>query len=532
MADQDANPTIAGVPVNDPERWLAAIVESSDDAIIGKTLDGKITSWNAGAERIFGYQADEAIGRSITMLIPPELWPEEAEILGRLRRGERIAHFETERLRKDGARIFISLSISPVRGRNGDIVGIAKIARDITLQRRLQSEAERVRAAELGEQRFRELIEHAPDAILQVDRAGVITLANHSAETIFGYAHHELMGRTIEMLVPAGSRGSHAAHRESFVAAGVARPMGQGLELNALRKDGTEFPVEISLSPVRMDDGDVVIAVVRDVTQRKLAEKKIRLLQESYMTELEMRQHESERLNNLKSEFLASVSHELRTPLHTVIGFAALLDEEDEGPLNDVQKRFIQHIREDADHLLGLINDVLDLSRIEAGGLKLQTTALEVLPLVRHVMDMAASSAAAKSIAIGLEEFPDATVRADPLRVRQILDNLLSNALKFTPAGGKVALRGRVHHGMLEVAVCDSGVGVSKEDQELIFGKFYQAGSTTTGVREGTGLGLAICRQLVEMQGGEIRLESEVSRGSTFFFTLPLDSPVTRITQE
>ena len=361
------------------ERWLAAIVESSDDAILGMTLSGLITSWNAAATRIFGYELLEIMGKPVSILA----WPGEEErielFLETLRRGERIDHYEVTRKHKNGNKLVVSVSYSPIIDQSGVIIGIAKIARDITerkeaagaleasnLRVNLLTEQEaNIRAEMLAERRFREMIENAPDAIVQVNTAGAIVIANRTAETMFGYTREELMGNGVDILVPEANRAGHAGHRKAFAAAGLARPMGLGLDLLAQRKDGTRFPVEISLSPMKTENGVHVTAVIRDVTERKLTEQRVRTLQESYMTELEARHKEAERLNHLKSEFMASISHELRTPLHTIIGFAELLQEEGEGPLNPKQKRFLQHIHVDSEHLLGLINDVLDLSRID-----------------------------------------------------------------------------------------------------------------------------------------------------------------------
>src|SRR5215471_18012907 len=229
------------------------------------------------------------------------------------------------------------------------------------------------------EQRFHKLLEAAPDAILEVDQDGRILLVNQAAENIFGYSRDELLGLTVEALVPTALRGSHARLRTSYIANPQTRPMGTGLELKAQRKDGSLFPVEISLSPNRTGEGLRVIAIVRDISERKQAENRIRAIQEQYTAELagknaqlEARNREVEKANRLKSEFLASMSHELRTPLHTVIGFSELLAEESEGPLNEKQKRFLSHILQDSRHLLELINEILDLSKIEAGRLELQ----------------------------------------------------------------------------------------------------------------------------------------------------------------
>lgn len=510
----------------DAERWLAAIVESSDDAIIGKTLDGTITSWNPGAQRIFGYSAEEVVGKPVAILIPPDRWQEEAEILKRLRNGERIDHFETIRIRKDGNRIAISLTISPVHDSTGAITGISKIARDVTEQRQLLAREESARAEALAERKFRRLIEDAPDAILQVDSDGRILIANRTAEMMFGYSGEELLQMGVDALVPEAARSKHAALRKQFAKAGVSRPMGPGLGLHARRKDGTELPVEISLSPVRTEDGIHVTAVIRDVSERKQAEEQIHLLEQSYLAELEERHKEAERLNRLKSEFMASVSHELRTPLHTIIGFAELLSEEGAGSLNEKQKRFVRHIQTDSEHLLGLINDVLDLSRIEAGGLVVRTEVLPLFAAISEAVNAIRPQADGQQVTVREGAVPKVDVVADPLRVRQILYNLLNNAVKFTDPGGEVAVSADFDEEFVQITVADTGRGIAEEECSRIFDKFYQVGYTTAGVRQGTGLGLTICKQLVEIQGGKIWVQSELGKGSHFHFTLPVQRNV------
>jgi PAS domain S-box-containing protein len=514
------------------ERWLAAIVESSDDAILGMTLSGVITSWNAAATRIFGYEKEEAIGHPISLLA----WPGEQEridlFLAILRHGGRVDHSEVCRKHKNGRKILVSLSLSPIVDASGTIIGISKIARDITerseattaladSKARLTEQEANARAEMLAERRFRELIENAPDAILQVDPTGAIVIANRTAEKMFCYTREELIGQNVDLLVPQANRAAHPRHRQAFAAAGLTRPMGLALELFAQRKDGTKFPVEISLSPMTTENGVHVTAVIRDVTERKLTEQRVQTLQESYMTELEARQKESERLNQLKSEFMASISHELRTPLHTIIGFTELLEEEGEGPLNFKQARFMHHIRVDSEHLLGLINDVLDLSRIEAGGLHLRTQPVGVLHLVAESINAIKPYADSRSVTIRMGGELECSVIADPLRLRQILYNLLSNGAKFTGPGGEVHVDAAVEGDTVRITVSDTGMGIAPEERTRIFDKFYQVGLTPVGVREGTGLGLAICKQLVEMQNGTIWVESELGKGSKFHFTLP-----------
>ncbi len=379
------------------------------------------------------------------------------------------------------------------------------------------------------EDRFRRLLEGVPDAILEVDPQGQIVLINQVAETMFGYSREELLGMNVESLVPAAMRGNHHRHRASYTAAPQTRPMGTGLELKAQRKDGSLFPVEIMLSPNWSDGALHVIALVHDTSERKESQDRLRAIQERYAAQLfaanqqlETRNEEAEKANRLKSEFLASMSHELRTPLHTIIGFSELLTEELEGPLNPKQKRFLGHILQDARHLLQLINEVLDISKIEAGRLELQREAFDFSACLNEVLAGIQSQAAAKNIRVeNRNTFAD-LLYADRVRMKEVLYNLLSNAIKFTPHSGLVWVESTADESFLRVAVVDTGIGIPPEEQTSIFEKFYQVGNTTSGIREGTGLGLPITKNLVELHGGRIWVESQPGQGSRFTLVLPL----------
>jgi PAS domain S-box-containing protein len=372
--------------------------------------------------------------------------------------------------------------------------------------------------SEFADSRFRELLEAAPDAIIEVDRQGRIVLANAVTEKLFGYTREELLGRNVDSLIPEDAGARHTVHRANYWANPKTRPMGHEFSLQARRKDGSKFPVEISLSPVKTGRTFRVTAIVRDVTRQRLAEEKIR----DANLQLEQRNREVERANRLKSEFLASMSHELRTPLHTIIGFSELLAEGIEGPLNERQARFVRHVHQDALHLLELINDVLDLSKIEAGRLELQLAGFDALAVITDTIDAIRPLAGAKHIDIANRVEGPRLVFADRVRFREILTNLLSNAIKFTPEHGNVWLESEsAPEGSVRFSVGDTGIGIAPEDHEAVFDSFRQVGSTTRGVREGTGLGLAIVRHLVEMHGGTIRLASEPGKGSMFSFTVP-----------
>jgi PAS domain S-box-containing protein len=379
------------------------------------------------------------------------------------------------------------------------------------------------------ESRFRKLLEAAPDAILEVNPDGQIMLLNEAAERMFGYSRGELLGQNVEALVPAAMRGGHSQHRASYADHPKTRPMGTGLELEGQRKDGSLFPVEISLSPNWIDGSLHVIASVRDITERKAVEDRIRALREQYTAELtakneqlEARNQEVERANRLKNEFLASMSHELRTPLHTIIGFSELLTEQLEGQLNEKQQRFVGHILQDARHLLELINEILDISKIESGRMELKYEEFSFAQCIDEVLAGIRQQAMLKNIKLENRSSFQRSLFADRVRIKEIFYNLLNNAVKFTPEGGTVWVESITDGRRLQILVCDTGIGISENQQSAIFDKFYQIEDSMGRGREGTGLGLAITKHLVEIHQGNIGVESRPGEGSKFKVSFPL----------
>ncbi len=479
-------------------------------AIIGLDARNQVDLWNSGASEIFGWSEAEMLGQVLPFGID----------MARALQGKNI--LSTVVQRKDGGRLQIECRVAP-RASGGWVLLSTDLTHTMESQREREEFIERERESTArikAESRFRELLEAAPDAIIEVDREGRIVLLNAVTVKLFGYTREELLGRNVDALIPDSARTRHAAHRAGYWERPMTRPMGQGLTLLARRKDGSEFPVEISLSPVRSEEGFRVTAIIRDVTAQKIAEEKIRAANQ----QLELRNKEVERANRLKSEFLASMSHELRTPLHTIIGFAELLAEELEGPLNEKQKRFLQHVHQDSLHLLDLINDILDISKIEAGGMELHTERFDAREAVRVAVESIRNIAAGKAISVENLVEAETFVLADRVRFREILSNLLSNAVKFTPDGGRIEVGlGASRDDKAVFWVNDTGIGIAPEDREAIFDKFRQVSSATHGVREGTGLGLAIVKHLVELHGGSIWLESTVGVGSRFSFSIPAD---------
>jgi PAS domain S-box-containing protein len=365
---------------------------------------------------------------------------------------------------------------------------------------------------------YRELFEVSPDAILEVDHEGTIRLVNEEAERLFGWSRKELIGRQVEELLPPWYREKHLTHRGHYHDHPLKRPMGSGLDLWARKADGTEIPVDIKLSPIQTDDGLRIMCVVRDITDRKRAEAQINSLNDN----LERRNREVERANQLKSEFLASMSHELRTPLNAIIGFSDLLQEQSAGEVNEKQQRYLNHISHGARRLLTLINDILNLSKIEAGRMDLRLEKLLLPDDIEEVFTAVRPLAVAKGQHLDIHVSPGIELHADKSRLKQILENLLSNAVKFTPPEGSITVEAHVEGALLRLTVHDTGIGIPPDEIETIFETFHQAAATTKGIREGTGLGLAITRRLVELHRGRIWVESAVGQGSRFSVELPL----------
>ena len=518
------------------DKTVEALAAASPTAIIGLDLHNRICLWNHAAERLFGWNRHEVVG-SILPMLPPETQPGfVADLVSGLR--DRQTHDFTYRwAARSGGLIDVHVRVSGWFDAKSSRIGLFLLVTDLSEQHqaeeerlRLTEDAEKARAEAEGARRYRELLEAAPDAIIKVDAAGRIVLINRATEALFGYTREELVGQSVEILIPQSYRRAHIGQRTGYWKNPVSRPMGRGMTLQALRRDGSQFPVEISLSPVQTEHEMRVVAIIRDVSERKRIEEAMHAMEQRFNNELnaknaelERRNEEVEKADRLKSEFLASMSHELRTPLHTVIGFSQLLAEEIHGPLTEKQRRFVGHIHRDSQHLLELINDILDLSKIESGKVELRPENFEAKAEIQAVIDSIRPGADAKSIHIDLRMEQDYVLRADRVRFREVLFNLMSNAVKFTPAGGRIVISGSTaDNGFSCFCVEDTGIGISAEQVEAIFDKFYQVGSTTKGVREGTGLGLTITRHLVELHGGRIWVQSDPGKGSRFSFTMPL----------
>jgi PAS domain S-box-containing protein len=499
---------------------LAALVASSDDAIIGTTLDGTVTSWNAAAERLFGYAAVEMIGSYISRVVPPDRPDDVRMILDAIRRGEHVHHYETQRIRKDGTRIDVSITLSPIVDASRRVVGASKIARDVTERRRTEA---LLRAAQ---ERRRELLEfnqavmaNMGEGLYTVDRNGMLTTVNPAAERLFGWMSAELLGRKMHDL-------THYAHPDGapFPAeeCAVLRVLRHGVTLvdhtdTFIRKDGTFFPVVYSAGRIMSGDRvDGLVVVFRDVTHQKQIEAE----RERLLAEAQQARADAEAASRAKDEFLSIVSHELRTPLSSMTNWIRVLRK----TRGETNERAVDGIDRAAHAQSTLVEDLLDVSRIAGGRLRLAARDVDVRTVVAEALDAVRPAADGKGIRLE-SHVPDVplTVYGDPDRLQQVVWNLLSNAVKFTPQRGRVTTWVERVDDDVRLVVQDTGCGITAKFLPYVFDRFAQAESAATRRHGGLGLGLSIVRNLVELHGGTVSVDSAgESHGATFTVVLPL----------
>ncbi len=481
-------------PYRENDAWLAAIIRSSDDAIISKTLEGIVTSWNPAAERIFGYREAEMIGQSITRIIPEERTSEEEQILERIRRGETVDHLETVRVTKGGRRIDISLTSSPIKDEQGRIIGASKIARDITEHTRAAAAVHR------SEAQTDAIFEAASDAILIVDQSGVITSANRKTEEMFGYPREALMGQPLEMLLPERLRGRHIGHRAAYFQEPHVRPMGRGLDLVARRGDGSEFPVEISLSYMETEDGRRALAFVTDITRRQAMERAAR---------------QAERLSAL-GRLSAGIAHEVNNPIGIISSRIEimLLDAEAQ-PLPGTVTEDLRVLHRHAQRVARIAHGLLSFARESSAAQE----PVDLNHVVEETLLLMEKDLAKGGITIR-RSLPSnlPPVHGDPSALQQVVMNLLTNAGDALGRGGEISLETCVvsgEKGRVRLTVRDTGPGISPDVLPRIFDPFY------TTKPDGTGLGLSISYGIVSEHKGTIDVESLPGRGTTFILTFP-----------
>ncbi len=511
------------------QRQQAMIIDQVHDSVVSTNLEGYVTSWNAGAFRATGYSSSEAIGRHISFLYS------EGEH-GLLQHGiiepvKTMGRHEVEvQVRRKSGEIFLSrVSLSLLHDDRGTPVGMIGYSTDITEVKRT------VDALRESEQRFRQMAEN-------IEEMFWITNADLSEMLYVSPAYEKIWGRPVNSLYDNPKSFLDAVHPEDrdFVVSGVLAALKGGSwdeKYRILRPDGSLRWVWDRSYPVRDSSGRIYrfVGITQDITERRQSEDEINRLNldlerrvamrtaelDRLNQELALRNREVERMNRMKSEFLARMSHELRTPLNAIIGFSDLLAEEHAIDGNKRHSRFIGHIQAGAQHLLHMINDILDVSKIEAGRVELRIEQFAAAEAVDEVLSIIKPLATSKKIRMGRSLGADLNLTADRVRFKQILYNLLSNAVKFTPDCGEIEIGSSWDDGLISISVRDTGIGIAVGEQEAIFDEFHQVGIPAGGAAEGTGLGLAITKRLVELHGGKIWVESKPLQGSRFVFTLP-----------
>lgn len=521
---------------------LAAIVESSADAIISMDLEGTITSWNRGAERLFGYSSDQVLGRILGLMLDPDGdTAQRAQYLQRVARGEVVRGLETVRRHSDGSPLHVSITLSPIHAADGGVIGVSKTVRDISEQKAAEAqilELNRIlegqvqqRTGELSELNtlFESILAAAIDvAIVATDTNGVIRLFNKGAEQMLGYSAAEMIGQCTpevyhdpeELAAMNASMASQFGRPlqgvHGFIHNALRQGVAQHYQCQLVRKNGERFAVQLLVSTIRDVQGELTgfLGIAIDVTAQRQLELSLQLAKE-----------EADAANRAKSAFLANMSHEIRTPMNAVLGMLHLVLQTE---LSRGQHDFISKAQTAARLLLGLLNDILDYSKIEAGKLHIERLPFEIDVLLQDLAVVLAGNQTQNSVEMIFDIDPQlpAVLIGDRLRLQQVLINLTGNALKFTSIGQVVLsvreLQRSNHDITLRFAVVDSGIGMNAEQLRRIFEGFTQAEISITRRFGGTGLGLLICRRLTRMMGSELNVESDLHVGSRFWFDLTL----------
>lgn len=501
VADQ-ANEQGHGGSAADMHGLLAAIVTSSNDAIVGKDFDGIVTSWNAAAERMFGFTAAEMIGQPITRIIPAERVAEAMSILARVRGGEWLSHFETERLTRDGRTIPVSLTLSPIRDAAGRVVGVSKTARDLGELQALNGELQRREAL------LQSVLRTVPDGLIVIDKAGVILSFSGAAERMFGYLANEVMGRNVSMLMPSGDAAGHDGYLHRYLTTGERRIIGIGRVVMARRKDGSEFPIELQVGEVDIVGTRLFTGFVRDLTERQERERRVAELQAELI-------HVS-RLSEL-GQMVSVLAHEVLQPLTAIGNYVSGMRRMVGSDSPPALVRAMDKVAEQTERAQSIVQSLRGMVKKEQPPRRMENLAT----IIRETADLVRIGTHT-AVHMQIDVAPEASEAfCDRVQIQQVLLNLMRNAID---AMAEVSLRRltvttRQVDGRVELRVSDTGPGLSDSVRARLFQPFV------TSKADGLGVGLSICRTIVEGHGSALSVESEPGQGACFHFTLPSGGP-------
>ncbi len=482
---------------------LAATVEHSNDAIIIKDMKGNISFWNKAAELLYGFTAEEVLDKPMQQLIPKDKRDEFASIMQKLYKGEKIETFDTSRLTKEQKNLHVSLSISLIKDSEGEMIGSAHIVRDITTRLLAEENLKK------SEDRFRKVIEAAPNGLIMVNYKGIMVLCNAQVEELFGFKKDELIGHPIDMLIPNRFRRNHTTFVSGFMEKPEARQMGAGRDLYGLRKDGSEFSIEIGLSPIHIGNEIYVLSSIVDITKRKIMEDQLR----HYSKVMEQKNLEME-------QFVYTVSHDLKSPLVTSTGFLGLIREDLESKRYENLPDSFSRLERANHRMSQLIDDLLQISRI--GRIKLEFEKVNATELIGTICENLSSQIKEANMTIEIQpgiEIPF----ADKKRIYQVFENLIINALKYGVGSHikKVLIGMECKDNEVCIFVKDYGLGIAKEYHKKIFGLFQRLEADNRG----TGVGLTIVSRIMQLHEGRVWVDSDIGKGATFWLAFPLTAP-------
>jgi two-component system sensor kinase FixL len=482
--------------------YLAAIAASANDAIVGKDLDGIIVFWNEAAERLLGYKADDIIGQPVTVLMATERVPEEAHILARIRNGETLAHFETERITQSGRVIPVSLTVSPVRDAGGQLIGASKIIRDLSDSQRIAQALQRREAL------LQSILDTVPDALVVIDTTGTVQSFSPAAQRMFGYTPIEMVGQSVNRLMPQREASAHDGYMTHYLATGERHIIGVGRVVLGQRKDGTQFPLELQVGEVLVAGTHLFTGFLHDLTERQDRDRRLNELQADLI-------HMS-RLNEL-GQMVSALSHEVNQPLTAIANYAAglrrMLAHEDAPALRNA----VEKVAEQADRARRIVQSLRSLVRKEARERQLE----RLEPIIQETSALALIGTS-RLVNLDLNIAPGAAhAYIDRVQIQQVLLNLMRNAVEAMGASPqrKLSISTRANGDMVEVSVSDTGPGLTPEMRDRLFHPF------TTTKADGLGIGLSICRTIIEAHGGELTCQSHEGQGTDFRFTLPRSEP-------